>query len=421
MPIELSERQRRLLDAVLILGVLALGFVVAGFAASLFYAFGDILLLFFLAWLLSFALLPLINGVHRLVPRIPQAGAVIIVYLTTVAVLLAVMVQASSSLATSIQQFIRDAQKFQDPLANILTELQNRLAGLGFSVNLVDQAPTIVENLRQWAGQLVGPLQTVAVASIGLFGNILILVILSIYIAVDREDIGAFLFRLVPPGAANAASLLSTSISRSFNGFLKTQLVMGLAFGLITFVVDMLFGLPYTAVTVVLAGLLHAIPFFGPFISWVPPVAVALLMVPSAVLPVLILMGIGWFVTMNVLQPRLMAGAVGIHPIIVLASVVIGAKVAGIAGAIFGIPIAAVLSAFFFYAFERSRESGSVADRATKRVEAREGRPVRRPIEPQPGVDDDMDEVAGSRRTEAQATQPAGAAGDLAGGAEGES
>ena len=421
MPIELSERQRRLLDAVLILGVLALGFVVAGFAASLFYAFGDILLLFFLAWLLSFALLPLINGVHRLVPRIPQAGAVIIVYLAIVAVLLAVMVQASSSLATSIQQFIRDAQKFQDPLANILTELQNRLAGLGFSVNLVDQAPTIVENLRQWAGQLVGPLQTVAVASIGLFGNILILVILSIYIAVDREDIGAFLFRLVPPGAANAASLLSTSISRSFNGFLKTQLVMGLAFGLITFVVDMLFGLPYTAVTVVLAGLLHAIPFFGPFISWVPPVAVALLMVPSAVLPVLILMGIGWFVTMNVLQPRLMAGAVGIHPIIVLASVVIGAKVAGIAGAIFGIPIAAVLSAFFFYAFERSRESGSVADRATKRVEAREGRPVRRPIEPQPGVDDDMDEVAGSRRTEAQATQPAGAAGDLAGGAEGES
>ena len=31
----------------------------------MFYAFGDILLLFFLAWLLSFALLPLINGVAR--------------------------------------------------------------------------------------------------------------------------------------------------------------------------------------------------------------------------------------------------------------------------------------------------------------------------------------------------------------------
>src|SRR5450759_1885931 len=194
MPVELSERQRRLLDAVLILGVVALGFVVAGFASSLFYAFGDILLLFFLAWLLSFALAPLINGVHRLVPRIPQAGAVIIVYLTIVAVLLAVLVQASASLASSIQQFIQDAPNLQDQLTNLLTGIQDRLAGFGFSVNLVDQAPTIVTNLQQWAGELIGPLQTVAVASVGVFGNILILVILSVYIAVDREDIGAFLF-----------------------------------------------------------------------------------------------------------------------------------------------------------------------------------------------------------------------------------
>ena len=418
MPVELSERQRRLLDAILVLGVVALGFVVAGYAASLFYAFGDILLLFFLAWLLSFALWPLINGVHRLVPRIGQAGSVIIVYLTIVAVLLAVLVQASASLATSIQQFIQDAPNLQDQLTNLLTGVQDRLAGFGFSVNLVGQAPEIVRNLQQWAGELVGPLQTVAVASIGVLGNILILVILSIYIAVDRDDIGAFLFRLVPPGAASAASLLSASISRSFGGFLKTQLVMGLAFGLITAIVDVVFGLPYAAVTVVLAGLLHAIPFFGPFISWAPPVAVALLMVPSAALPVLICMGVGWFVTMNILQPRLMAGAVGIHPIIVLASVVIGSKIAGIAGAIFGIPIAAVLSAFFFYAFERSRETGSVADRATRRVEAREGRPVRRPIEPQPGVDDDVEDAGHGRHAhpvDPAPTPPAGpapAAGD---------
>jgi hypothetical protein len=97
---------------------------------------------------------------------------------------------------------------------------------------------------------------------------------------------------------------------------------------------------------------------------------------------------------MNVLLPRLMAGAVGIHPVVVLGSVVVGSKIAGIVGAIFGIPIAAVLSAIFFYWFERTHEGGSVADRATRRLEAREGRPVRRPREPQPGEDDDLDEAA---------------------------
>ena len=397
MPDGLTERQRWLIDAALVLAVIALGFVVLGFAANVFYAFGDVLLLFFLAWLLSFALLPLINGLTRLVPRLSQAGAVIVVYLTIVFVLLAILVQASATLASSINQFIQDAPNLEEQLTNLLTELQTRLQGFGFHVDLVGQAPQIITNLQQWAAQLVGPLQSVAVASIGVFGSILILVILSIYIAVDRAEIVAFLYRLVPPGLVTEARLLQTSTSKSFGGFLRGQVVMGLFFGLLTAIVNIVFGLPYAAVTTVAAGLLQMIPFFGPFVSWLPPVAVAVLLKPEVTLPVLIVMGIAWFVTMNVISPRLMSGAVGIHPIVVLASVVIGGKIAGIVGAIFGIPIAAVLSAFFFYWFGRSREGGSVADRATQRVAAREGRQVRRPREPVPGVDADVEEVVTAR------------------------
>lgn len=393
MPIELTERQRRLIDAVLILAVLALGFVVLGYAASVFYTFGDILLLFFLSWLLSFALLPLINGVARLIPRLPPAVSVIVVYLAIVVVLLAILVQASASLAQSIGQFIRDAPQFQDQLGNFLAGIQERLAGFGFQVDLVGQAPVIVENLQHWAGELVGPLQSLAFASIGVLGNILILVILSVYIAVDRGPILAFLYRLVPPSLAPAARLLQDSVSRSFGGFLRGQLIMGIVFGLFTAIVNIVFGLQYAALTTVTAGLLQMIPFFGPFVSWAPPVAIALLFRPEVTLPVLVIMGIAWFVTMNVLSPRLMSGAVGIHPVVVLASVVIGSKVAGVVGAIFGIPVAAVLSALFFHWFGRSREGGTVADRAALRLAAREGRAVRRPREPVPGVDADVDEA----------------------------
>lgn len=395
MPIELTERQRRLIDAVLILAVIALGFVVLGYAAAVFYTFGDVLLLFFLSWLLSFALLPLIKGVSALVPRLPPAVAVIVVYLAIVGVLLAIIVQASANLAQSIGQFINDAPQFQDQLGNVLAGIQDRLAGLGFQVDLVGQAPGIVANLQRWAGELVGPLQSLAFASIGVFGNILILVILSIYIALDRERILAFLNRLVPPGIAPAALLIQDSVSRSFGGFLRGQVILGVVFGVFTAVVNIAFGLQYAALTTVAAGLLQMIPFFGPFVSWVPPVAIALLFRPEVTLPVLIIMGIAWFVVMNVLSPRLMSDAVGIHPIVVLASVVIGSKVAGIAGAIFGIPVAAVLSALFFHWFGRSREGGTVTARATQRLAQREGHEVRAPREPVPGVDVDVDDVDG--------------------------
>src|SRR5262245_39374948 len=138
----LTDRQRTLIDAVLVLAVIALGFIVLGYVANVFYTFFDILLLFFLAWLLSFALLPLINGLTRVVPRLNQTGAVIIVYLAIVAVLLVILVEASAALASSINQFIVDAPNLQDQLSRLLTGLQERLTTFGFQVDLVGQAPT---------------------------------------------------------------------------------------------------------------------------------------------------------------------------------------------------------------------------------------------------------------------------------------
>ena len=213
----------------------------------------------------------------------------------------------------------------------------------------------------------------------------LIVFFLSIYMVIDRDQILAFLFRLVPPSYAEEARLLQTSVSRSFGGFLRGQALLGATYFVIALITSVVMGLPLVALTSVSAGLLMAIPFFGPFVSWAPPVIVALLFVPSALLPTLALMVAGWFVVMNVLQPRIMRDSVGIHPIVVLGSVIIGSRLAGIPGAIFGIPIAAVLSAFFFHFLQRSSGDRSVAGRAAKRVSEREGRPVRVPREPAPG------------------------------------
>ena len=85
-----------------------------------------------------------------------------------------------------------------------------------------------------------------------------------------------------------------------------------------------------------------------------------MLLKPEVLLPTLIAMAIGWIIVMNVLQPRLMEQAVGIHPIVVIASVLIGSKIGGIAGAIFGIPIAAVVSAFFFHILGQVRATGPI-------------------------------------------------------------
>jgi predicted PurR-regulated permease PerM len=236
----------------------------------------------------------------------------------------------------------------------------------------------------------------------------LIVFFLSIYMVIDRDQILAFLFRLVPPSYAEEARLLQTSVARSFGGFLRGQSLMGIVYFLIAAATNLLMGLPLAALTSVAAGILQAIPFFGPFISWAPPVIVAAIFKPEALIPTAILMGAGWFLVMNVMQPRIMQGAVGIHPIVVLASVLIGSRVAGIPGAIFGIPIAAVVSAFFFHFLHRTAGDRSVTGRAARRLSEREGRPVHVPREPAPGQATDI---------ETESTTPSAQGGDIGGAA----
>jgi predicted PurR-regulated permease PerM len=203
---------------------------------------------------------------------------------------------------------------------------------------------------------------------------------------IDRDPIMAFLFRLVPPAYAEEARLLQTSVARSFGGFLRGQALMGIVYFLVAFVTSVGLGLDLVALTSTTAGVLMAIPFFGPFVAWAPPVLVAFVMKPDVLLPTLLLMGAGWMIVMNVLQPRIMQGAVGIHPIVVLGSVLVGSRIAGIPGAIFGIPIAAVVSAFFFHFLHRTSGDRTVAGRAARRLSEREGRPVRVPRAPASGT-----------------------------------
>ena len=389
-----KTRDGRLISALLVLGVVALFFIVVGLVAQAFFFFGDVFLTFFLAWLLAFIISPIVGRLIDLDPRIPRALAAVIVYTLVVAILVVLVIAAAGALATSIAQFVASIPDIRANLPTILAPWQDVLASIGLGqVDLVAQANDALANLDQLAAALVEPLQQIAVASLGAIGTMLIVFFLSIYMVVDRDQIVSFLFRLVPPRYAEEALLLQTSVSRSFGGFLRGQALMGVVYFLIAVATNLVLGLPLAALTSVSAGVLQAIPFFGPFLSWAPPVVVALVLQPAAALPALVMMMIGWIVVMNVLQPRIMQDAVGIHPIVVLGSVLIGSRIAGIPGAIFGIPIAAVVSAFFFQFLHRASSDRTVAGRAAKRVAAREGRPIHVPREPTPGTAADIDDA----------------------------
>jgi predicted PurR-regulated permease PerM len=390
MAFELTPRERHWFDAILVLLAIALGFVVLGFVAQGFAIFGDLIMVFFLAWLLAFMLGPIIDQVHK-VPFISRAGAVLAVYLLIFGSLVVVSLVVAAALVNSITDFIANLPGLRANLPSILEPWQARLNAIGLQVDLEAQSVVFLDNLSQYAAQLAVPLQQLAVASLGAIGNLLLVVVLSLYMVADRDRLVAFMFWLVPSAYKAEAEVLEEAVARSFGGFIRGQVVTGLAFGAICLIASLAFGLDFAPVTTALAGLLMAIPFFGPFVAWIPPVVVAILSKPDSTLGVGIIVTIGWLVVMNWLQPRIMSTSLRIHPIVVLGSVLAGLKVAGVSGAIFGIPVAAVFSALFLHALSGRRGAGPVAERAAARVGRREGRLIRQPREPDPQVDRDVE------------------------------
>jgi predicted PurR-regulated permease PerM len=383
MEIQLPESERRWLHAALVLGTLVLALVLVAQVAVILSFFSDILLILLLAWLLAFMLSPLVGALDRRVPQLPRVLVVGGVYLGMFVILSWIALIVAGNLASSISGFITQLPTFQARLPEILAPIQSIVTTLGFQIDVAATAKDVLTNLGSLGGNLVEPLTGVALFSLGIVGNLLIVIFLSLFILLDKDRILAYANRLVPPQYSEQANLFETSVASSFGGFIRGQFIQGLIYAGVAALTSAVFGLDFLPASAALAGVLQTIPFFGPFVSWSPPVIVAVLTKPEVALPTLIVMLIGWFIVMNIVQPRVMSQAIGLHPVIFLVSVIIGIKIAGIAGAVFALPFAAVIAAFFQHFLARNvRVPRDVTTMAAKRVGEREGRQVRVPKPP---------------------------------------
>jgi predicted PurR-regulated permease PerM len=380
----LIESEGRWIRALLILSTLTVALVLAGLVAYAVFYFSEVLLVIVMAWVFAFLLSPVVNLLGRAIPRLPRTGVAVLVYALLFVALSGIVLLVAAQLAESMSGFLDDLPQLRERLPEMLAQWQATLDSLGLEVDLVASANTFLADLNSVIGAVIKPVSDVAAASLGAIGNLLFMVVLSLFIVIDRDQMLAFVNRITPPRFAGEMRLFQTSVAASFGGFVRGQAIQGLVYGAIAAAGSLLLDIPYAPLTTALVAILQMIPFFGPFFSWAPPVVASLLAgPPGSTLPIFIIMAAGWFVVMNIVQPRVMGSTVGIHPVVVLVSVLIGLRLQGPIGAIFAIPVAAVMSAFFFHYLNRAQGGPrDVTSRAARRVAEREGRRVRVPAPP---------------------------------------
>jgi predicted PurR-regulated permease PerM len=226
-----------------------------------------------------------------------------------------------------------------------LASLQKQLGISTHDINLAalfrEGESRILPDIKATVGSQSGAIAG-TVASI--VGTLSIILVLSIFIVSDASGLQAKWRRVMPNRFETQLDLFDRSVGRAFRGFLWSQVVLIAIQVVLTVVVGLVFGLPYLFLMCLFAALCMPLPFVGPGLALLPPIVIAAAFVPGAFIPVALVLFIVQALIMNLVVPRLMKKTSGVHPVVTILSVLVGAQIAGIWGALFGLPVAAVIS-----------------------------------------------------------------------------
>jgi len=298
------------------------------------------LLLLAIASLLAFALAPAVKLLQRVMPRFL---AILIVYLVVLIVFGFFIYLIIDTSIIQIGLLAKEVRYLLTPANNAaLTPLESLLRTFGISQEQIASArQQIIAQLGGFAGSVL-PLFT---RFLDFLLDIVIVAVVSIYLLIDGSRVTNWLRNNMPVQQRGRVHFLLETLERIVGGYIRGQLLLSTMVGLLVGIGMALFHVPYAVLLGVLAFILEFVPVLGTIVSGAICVLIALTQGWLIALGVLV-----YFVGVHVLEgdvigPRIVGKAVGLHPVISLAALIAGAELFGILGALFASLVAGILQA----------------------------------------------------------------------------
>lgn len=319
--------------------------VAAGLVAA-----GRAILLVFIALLLGAALEPLVGTLRGRI-HVPRAVAILLVYLAFIALAVGVVAlvvpgtlqqadQLGAALPQAEQNFRRWAQSVDPPaLATMLTEVINSALAAIPATTRVPAAEVVAAGLS-------------VVDGVVSFVTVLALVF---FWMTERARLQRYALSYVSAERRGGVRQAWNGVETRLGSWVRGQLTLMGAMGLMAGAVCALLGLPSPALLGLIAGVAELIPLAGPTIGAIPAFAVAATLKPDVLPLLLVAYLVIHFIEGNVLAPLVVGNAAGISPFLVIASLLVGGAIAGLLGAFIAVPVAAALEVILERLQDRER------------------------------------------------------------------
>jgi predicted PurR-regulated permease PerM len=295
-----------------------------------------------LALILAAGLTPLVDWLAD--RRLPRGLAVLLIYLALILLLVGLGVLVVPLMVDEVEQLALNAPRYGDQVLDRMRELREQYP---FLPPLDEQLAAQLRGLGSQIGLIASQALTVARVALGIFSGLLnavLVLILTLYFVVFGQTIRAYLLSFVPPARRPRLVEITDRMGRRMGGWLLGQIVLSMSIGVVSYIGLSVLGVRYAIFLAVVAAIGEAIPNFGPILSTIPAVLVALTQSPLLALATLALyIGIQQLEN-NLLVPKIMERAVELHPFATIIALLVGVELMGIIGAILSVPVTAALA-----------------------------------------------------------------------------
>ena len=320
------------------------GFVVVAFILG-WWVIGQLqslLILLLLAQFLAFAIEPAVNGLAARGWR--RGTATGIVMLSLFVVLGGVLFAIGSVVVGEVSTLVSKAPAYADGVvAWINRTFHSSISAASIQARLTDPSGPIGSATGDVARNAVNIGTTV----LGALFQFFTVLLFAYYLCADGPRVRRAVMSMLPPvRQREVLRAWELSIEKT-GGYLYSRLLLALASGLVHFVVLRVLDVPYALALAIWIGLVsQLVPTVGTYLAAVLPLAIAVVTEPRDALWLLVFMVVYQQIENYVLQPRITAQTLDMHPAVAFGAVIAGAAVLGGIGALLAIPFVAIVQGF---------------------------------------------------------------------------
>jgi len=306
-----------------------------------------------LAGIVAFALTPLVHWLSKYMPR---TIAIALAYVVGFSVILGlvgfIIVTASAQITNLVQNlphYSKDAHTLQPQIVKLLKPF-----GVN-NTNYIRAEHQLTSYLQSVGTRVASQSVDIATTVLGTVVDIILVLILSVYLTANGPALSGWMRRRTPRSQRRHTELLIAIVNQVVGGYIRGQLTLALLVGFLVGAGMLVLHVPYAVLLGVLAFFMEFIPVMGVLISGAVCVIIALFQ--GWILAIVVL---AYFVVVHVIEgdvvgPRIVGHAVGIHPATALVALVAGTELFGVWGALFGAPLAGLIQTIATAAYHELR------------------------------------------------------------------